>query len=190
MLLVHSFSKDTSFTPATMYHCENVIWTYWDSNVYIVKREVTIKNWSLNTMGNPWITNLNEGSNLPRSFRNMQTSGLRHLDNSVIKSFFIWTLLLSVSNVYTCFYLFSSGGGGGGGGDIFMEKSPGFEIGKLCNYAYGWNTYTNLECYWDTGGFRIWTVIAWTLIWLCDGWTIFTLSFQTTCKIFSFMITM
>ena len=34
-------------------------------------------------------------------------------------------------------YLFSSrvGGGGGGGGYIFIEESPGFEIGKLGNYA-------------------------------------------------------
>ena len=57
--------------------------------------------------------------------------------------------LLSVSNVYTCFYTFflrgvgGWGGGGGVEGYIFMEKSPGFEIGKLGNYEYR-TLHTNL----------------------------------------------
>ena len=61
--------------------------------------------------------------------------------------------LLSVSNVYTCFYTFflrgwggGGGGGEGGGGEgyIFMEKSPGFEIGKFGNYAISYFK-TNLD---------------------------------------------
>ena len=53
--------------------------------------------------------------------------------------------LLSVSNVYTCFYtFFLRGGGGGVEGYIFMEKSPGFEIGKLGNDGIGYN---NNKCF-------------------------------------------